>query len=149
MSVCFRQNPNFEKSGPGSIAVIPSVQEVVNHFIQEVTLWNGSLLFGHTVELNRYGAAVLQSALSPPQKTRYSLDVHFSFLTVRAMQQSLRGASFLCHQPANSKQSSQLDTMIYWVTQKLPQICTVILRVRIGKVSWFAVYICGNFWGTQ
>ena len=29
----------------------------------------------------------------------------------------------------------------YWVTQKLPQICTVILRIRIGKVAWFAVYI--------
>ena len=23
----------------------------------------------------------------------------------------------------------------YWVTQKLPQICTVILRIRIGKVA--------------
>ena len=39
--------------------------------------------------------------------------------------------------------------IIYWVTQKLPQICTVILRIRIGKVAWFAVYICGNFWVTQ
>ena len=38
---------------------------------------------------------------------------------------------------------------IYWVTQKLPQICTVIFRIRIGKVAWFAVYICGNFWVTQ
>ena len=38
---------------------------------------------------------------------------------------------------------------IWWVTQKLPQICTVILRIRIGKVAWFAVYICGNFWVTQ
>ena len=38
---------------------------------------------------------------------------------------------------------------LYWVTQKLPQICTVILRIRIGKVAWFAVYICGNFWVTQ
>ena len=37
----------------------------------------------------------------------------------------------------------------YWVTQKLPQICTLILRIRIGKVAWFAVYICGNFWVTQ
>ena len=37
----------------------------------------------------------------------------------------------------------------YWVTQKLPQICTVILRICIGKVAWFAVYICGNFWVTQ
>ena len=33
--------------------------------------------------------------------------------------------------------------------QKLPQICTVILRIRIGKVAWFAVYICGKFWVTQ
>ena len=23
----------------------------------------------------------------------------------------------------------------YWVTKKLPQICTVILRIRIGKVA--------------
>ena len=38
---------------------------------------------------------------------------------------------------------------IYWVTQKLPQIYTVILRIRIGKVAWFAVYIYGNFWVTQ
>ena len=35
------------------------------------------------------------------------------------------------------------------MTQKLPQICTVILRIRIGKVAWFAVHICGNFWVTQ
>ena len=27
----------------------------------------------------------------------------------------------------------------YWVTQKLPQICTVILRICIGKLAWFAV----------
>ena len=26
------------------------------------------------------------------------------------------------------------------------QICTVILRIRIGKVAWFAVYVCNNFW---
>ena len=38
---------------------------------------------------------------------------------------------------------------MYWVTQKLPQICTVILRICIGKVAWFAVYIFGNFWVTQ
>ena len=25
----------------------------------------------------------------------------------------------------------------------------VILRICIGKVAWFAVYICGNFWVTQ
>ena len=37
----------------------------------------------------------------------------------------------------------------YWVLQKLPQICTVILCICIGKVAWFAVYICGNLWGTQ
>ena len=24
---------------------------------------------------------------------------------------------------------------IYWVTQKLPQICAVLLRIRIGKVA--------------
>ena len=34
----------------------------------------------------------------------------------------------------------------YWVTQKSPQICSVILRICIGKVAWFAVYICSNFW---
>ena len=37
---------------------------------------------------------------------------------------------------------------IYWVTQK-PQISAVILRIRIGKVVLFAVYICGNFLVTQ
>ena len=37
----------------------------------------------------------------------------------------------------------------YWVTQKLPQICTVIMRICVGKVVWFAVHICGNFWVTQ
>ena len=37
----------------------------------------------------------------------------------------------------------------YWVTQKLPQICIVILRIYIGKVAWFAVYICGNLWVTK
>ena len=39
--------------------------------------------------------------------------------------------------------------LLYWVTQKLPQTCTVIVRIRFGKVAWFAVYICGNFWVTQ
>ena len=38
---------------------------------------------------------------------------------------------------------------IYWVTQKFPQICTVILRICIGKVACFAVYICGIFGVTQ
>ena len=37
----------------------------------------------------------------------------------------------------------------YWVTQKLTQIRTVILRICIGKVAGFAIYICGNFWVTQ
>ena len=35
------------------------------------------------------------------------------------------------------------------MTQKLPQICTVILRIRIGKVAWFAVCICGILWVAQ
>ena len=39
--------------------------------------------------------------------------------------------------------------LCYWVTQKLPQICTVKLRICIGKVAWVAVYICGNLWTTQ
>ena len=26
-------------------------------------------------------------------------------------------------------------SFLYWVTQKLPQICSVILRIRIGKVA--------------
>ena len=34
----------------------------------------------------------------------------------------------------------------YWVPQKLSQIYTVIAYICIGKVSWFAVYICGNIW---
>ena len=33
----------------------------------------------------------------------------------------------------------------YWVPQKLPQIYTVIAYICIGKVAWFAVYICGNY----
>ena len=52
----------------------------------------------------------------------------------------------------NCPSSRPLGTVyyrLYWVTQKLPQISTVILRIRIGKVAWFAVYICGNFWVTQ
>ena len=39
--------------------------------------------------------------------------------------------------------------VIYWVTQKLPQICTVILCIRNGNVAWFAVYICDYFLVTQ
>ena len=35
------------------------------------------------------------------------------------------------------------------MTQKLPQIGTVMLRIHIRKVAGFAVYICGNFWVTQ
>ena len=42
-----------------------------------------------------------------------------------------------------------LSLCVYWVTQKLPQICTVILRICIGNFAGFAVYICGNFWVTQ
>ena len=34
----------------------------------------------------------------------------------------------------------------YWVPQKFPQIYTVIAYIFIGKVAWFAVYICGNVW---
>ena len=37
----------------------------------------------------------------------------------------------------------------YWVTQKLPQICTVILSICIGKVALFAAYIYGKLWVTQ
>ena len=32
----------------------------------------------------------------------------------------------------------------YWVPQKLPRIYTVIAHICIGKVAWYAVYICGN-----
>ena len=46
-------------------------------------------------------------------------------------------------------QGDQKASPIYWVTQKLPQICTAILRICIGQVAWFAVYICSNFWVTQ
>ena len=35
---------------------------------------------------------------------------------------------------------------IYWVPQKLPQKYIVIAYICIGKVAWFAVYICGNIW---
>ena len=34
------------------------------------------------------------------------------------------------------------------VSQKLPQIYTVIANICIGKVAWFSVYICGNIWNT-
>ena len=43
----------------------------------------------------------------------------------------------------------QVQFSMYWVTQKLTQIYTVNLRIRIGKVALFAIYICGNFWVTQ
>ena len=33
----------------------------------------------------------------------------------------------------------RMPTFTYWVTQMLPQICSVILRICIGKVAWFAV----------
>ena len=46
-----------------------------------------------------------------------------------------------------SKEGS-LPPWIYWVPQKLPQIYTVIAYICIGKVAWFAVYICGNIWNT-
>ena len=42
-----------------------------------------------------------------------------------------------------------LDKLIYWVTQKLKHLYTVIFCICIGKVALFAVYICGNLWGTQ
>ena len=35
------------------------------------------------------------------------------------------------------------------VSKYIPQICTVILRICIGKVACFAVYICGNLWTTR
>ena len=34
----------------------------------------------------------------------------------------------------------------YWVPQKLPQIYTLIAYICVGKVAWFAVYICGDIW---
>ena len=40
------------------------------------------------------------------------------------------------------------STVSYWVSQKLPQIYTVIVYICIGKVVWFAVYICSNLWNT-
>ena len=39
-----------------------------------------------------------------------------------------------------------LSPFLYWVPQRLPQIFTVIMYIWIGKVAWFAVYICGNLW---
>ena len=36
------------------------------------------------------------------------------------------------------------------MTQKWPQIRTVIFRIFIGgKIAWFALCICGNLWVTQ
>ena len=45
--------------------------------------------------------------------------------------------------------SGKSSDLIYWVTKKLLQICTAILRICIRKVASFAVYNCGNFWVTQ
>ena len=60
---------------------------------------------------------------------------------------------WLHNQQVNNKNYTEFTrakwSLNYWVTQKLPQICTVILRIRNGKVAWFAVYICGNFWVAQ
>ena len=39
--------------------------------------------------------------------------------------------------------------MVLGATQNLPQIYTPILRICMGKVAGFAVYICGNIWATQ
>ena len=36
--------------------------------------------------------------------------------------------------------------LVYWVTQNLPLIYTVIAHICTGKVAWFAVNICGNLW---
>ena len=43
----------------------------------------------------------------------------------------------------------QLLCSIYWLTQQLPKMCTLIFRSLYGKVACFAVYICGNCWVTQ
>ena len=43
----------------------------------------------------------------------------------------------------------RFNDLYHWVPQKLPQIYTVIACICIGKVAWFAVYICGNIWNTQ
>ena len=43
-------------------------------------------------------------------------------------------------------QSATRKRGIYWVPQKLSQICTVILKICIGKVAWFPEFVCGNLW---
>ena len=36
----------------------------------------------------------------------------------------------------------------YWVPQKLPQIYTIIAYICIGKIAWYALYICCKVWNT-
>ena len=40
------------------------------------------------------------------------------------------------------KKLCNMSVVCYWVPQKLPQIYTLIAYICIGKVAWFAVYIC-------
>ena len=40
-----------------------------------------------------------------------------------------------CLSSAFSVSFGTVLSTLYWVTQKLPQICTVILRIYIGKVA--------------
>ena len=42
--------------------------------------------------------------------------------------------------------SLYMNLEYYWGPQKLPQICTLISYICIGKVAGFEVYICGNIW---
>ena len=52
-----------------------------------------------------------------------------------------------CFSPTIKQRAAMVSfRLIYWVPQKLPQIYTVIAYICIGKVAWFAVYICGNIW---
>ena len=44
------------------------------------------------------------------------------------------------------RHSGSVRFLRYWVHQKLPQIYTVISYKCVGKVAWFALYICGNLW---
>ena len=46
----------------------------------------------------------------------------------------------------STEKEKKMHKYYYWVPQKLAQIYTVIAYICIGKVVWFAIYICCNLW---
>ena len=86
----------------------------------------------------------LSPSLSLSLSASLSLPLSLSFLATHLHFYSFTHShfSYLTH-----SHFYYLSLMIFASSiDKMPQICTVILRICIGKV---AVYICGNFWFTQ